>query len=212
MNPNCATALERTEYHRQRRIDRYRRAPGYASSSFHLLLHAEQGRDTFYDLDNLLSTPDAVQDVANQYRSVIERHREETRPSYLAFLEKPFGPVGTIVLAGHISIETGLPYILIRPRKEIVAEQVKLPSVTDTPASLEGALGVLLVDHATMGDEIIQCVEIVKQRGGRIGLAVAFSAYTDDVEAHAGEYLRANGVKFEAIRKCPQVDLKIQSE
>ena len=86
---------------------------------------------------------------------------------YIAFLEKRANTTGALTLAGAISINTGIPSLIVRLRKDIPRERIKFPrEAGDEP--LKDANVILLTDYATTGKELQPAVKAVKNLGGKV--------------------------------------------
>lgn len=136
--------------------------------------------DYYFDFDNIVCDPVRCELVAKWYISEVKKLSE--RADYLIFLDKEegSGTVGAITLAGVISIETGIPYILVRLGKEIPPERVKFPVPTNKKAeALRELSGVLISDHCTFGDELLRAADAIAVVGGHVKNIIVYS-YRED--------------------------------
>ena len=109
----------------------------------------------------------------------------KTRVDYIAFLEKRANTTGAIILAGALTIYTGIPHLVIRLRKDITHERIPFPAEAgDFP--LKNANVVLLTDYATTGRELQPAVRAVRGLGGEV-VGVVVLVWDDERFNRKGE-------------------------
>lgn len=165
------------------RFQEYFTIPGVIKRSKHAL--KEGLIDKYYfDFDDVVCEPSRCEEVIDRY--LLEIKKVEGEPDFLAFLEKRegSGTVGAITLAGAISIETGVPFVLIRLGKELQLERVKFPiGVGEKKVGQFANLnGILISDHCTTGTELLKAIDAIKHIGGSISDVIVYSYRNDQLK------------------------------
>ena len=129
------------------------------------------GKSSFYiDLDAILTTPDAIKKVSDLYLDEIAKaQKEKGRIDRLAFIEKDSGPVGAITLKDLLVVKTGIPGIVIRPQRRVLAAAVK-----GSESLRPGDKMLLISDVATSGSSILKAAQIAWAFRARVILVIVF--------------------------------------
>lgn len=180
----------------EQRFEQYYKVPGVIRGP-----HAYRSglvEDYYFDFDNIVCDPVRCELVAKWYIGEIKKLSESA--NYLIFLDKEegSGTIGAITLAGVISIETGIPYILVRLGKEIPSERVKFPVPTNKKEEvLKNLSGVLISDHCTFGDELLRAAEAIASVGGHIKHIIVYSYRKDKLEQNKfNEKIKDKQIRF----------------
>jgi orotate phosphoribosyltransferase len=131
-----------------------------------------QGResDRYYDLDLVLRDPKATRRVTDWYASAVEDvERRHGRVDRLVFFEKDSGPVGALVLAGALIEKTGVPGMIVRPRRKF-----QVASVKGACQITKDAVVVLISDVATTGTSMEAALDVLIERGIRPTEAIVY--------------------------------------
>lgn len=166
----------------------YFKVPGVIKSSFHTFKRGAQAQ-YFSDFDSVVTDPFRAGDVVLLYCDVIEEIMRRKRVDGLVFIEKAGekddvaggGTVGAIQLATDISRCAILPYISVRSHKSLVAERIKLTTLTERPRATELAEAklVMLTDHCTSGTEVLEAVDTVEAHGGHVTDLVVYTLWSE---------------------------------
>jgi orotate phosphoribosyltransferase len=161
--------------------------------------------DNYYiDFDNITSDALQARNVVSQLVYKINDIKTKQRIDYLGFIEKRFGgTTGAIKASLAISIMTGIPNIILRPRKELEFERVKIPTKPKEPRRLQlnGSNVALITDHITTGREIIKSAEIILRNGGKVNDVVTFTIRYDKLDIKKIEDLK---IQLHYIYKIPE--------
>jgi len=140
------------------------------------------GRTSEYYIDKYLfeTRPDILRDVARLLARSLPR--DTTRLA---------GPaLGGVPLATAVALETGLPFIIVRPEAK----------AHGTARTIEGALSpgdrvVVIEDVVTTGGQAVRAARAIEAAGGRVMLILAV------VDRHEGgrEGVEGAGYRFEAL-------------
>jgi len=165
---------------------------GVVSHSEHFLRSGGVAH-TYVDFDYLANDPVDSRRIVGLYSNKIEEILREREIDFLASIEKATGgTVGILRLAGAISIEVGIPNLVVRPAKEIPSERVKMPPVSGRPFGerLLDMKVVLLTDHCTRGNELLRGVRAVDYVGGTVTDIITYTLVPSEVKSEA--FLREN--------------------
>ena len=136
----------------------------------------------YMDFDAIVNDPNQCEDVTLLYRDKIWDIARQRHIDFLAPIEKSSGgTIGIIRLAGAISILTGIPNVPIRLTKEIKSEKVKIPPIEGEPIKgrLHGSNVVILTDHCTTGDEVLNAADAIEYSGGSVTDVISYSYRPD---------------------------------
>lgn len=142
-----------------------------------------RGRDFSIDPDPLLNDPAECERVASWYVEILRKIRTADiweRLDCLAFIEKAGDrSVGALRLAGHISIRSLTPHIVVRLDERISGDKIKLKTshVPELPQNvrLAGYKLALLTDQCITGTETLAATAAVEENGGQITHLLAYS-------------------------------------
>lgn len=148
----------------------------YATPGFRSRHWASEGKEIsyYYDFDLILQEPThcrwALELMAERVRKI---DAEQGGVSLLAFVEKRENTVGAIVLAAALSIETGIPNVVIRLRKAIPFERVKAGKVPNEKP-LAGKRVVIVMDFVGSGRELVAAIKSISHLGGQVTGIITF--------------------------------------
>jgi len=142
-------------------------------------------RDGYYfDIDYLLNDPIKCQLISDIYIKLIRNLARKKRIDLLAFIEKASGgTIGVLRLAGNISIATKIPNAVIRPKKDIFFERVKIPFFARGEMGIKRGLGglsaVIVTDHCTTGREALIAQDILCTLGAEVSNVISYTVRSD---------------------------------
>lgn len=145
-------------------------------------------REFYMDFDHVVHDPIQCEQIV---RLIAERIQEiqSVHPVHaVGFLEKADGgTTGALTIAGALSIFTRLPNLVVRLWKRIPSERIKLPPVFGQSASerLADMTVVLITDHSTSGDELVQAAKAVEHFGGKVEDVIIYTAIEDELKHEA---------------------------
>jgi orotate phosphoribosyltransferase len=142
------------------------------------------GRRSKYYLDKYLfeTNPEILKALAKEMAKLLPKKGE---------FERLAGPeIGAIPLAAALSLETGVPYVIVR----------KAEKEYGTSKAIEGALKpdervVLVEDIMTTGGQAIKAAQRIESLGGKVILLLGVI----DREEGAREAVEKAGFKFKAV-------------
>jgi orotate phosphoribosyltransferase len=143
----------------------------------------------------------------------LDKYLFETRPELLRELGKRFAKfvddgtqriagaeLGAIALAAAASLETGLPFVIVRNAKKAGYGTGKL-----IEGRLERGERVLLVeDVATSGGQVIEAAQTLQKEGAVVARVVVVI----DRQEGAREAIEAAGLRFEALFTTAELGIK----
>lgn len=139
------------------------------------------GRQPWYiDFDFLVRDPIHCRQVVELMVERIQR-RASGGLDYIAFLEKRANTTGAIVLAGALSMETGIPHLVIRLAKDVGFEKVKMPGKAGN-LPLQGDRVLLVSDYVTKGRELLAAIRVIKMAGGEVVGVLAYVMNRDEFD------------------------------
>lgn len=141
----------------------------------------------FFDLDTMVAVPEGAGLAIGWYCDQIGRLRKELPGGIdkLVFIEKDSGPVGAITLAGAIVERTGIPSLIIRPRRRILAASFKAPF---RPWALRNDDTLVVVsDVATSGRGIRSAIGHLRELG--VPLKIPYALVWIDLNKGAAKAL-----------------------
>jgi orotate phosphoribosyltransferase len=158
------------------RVLRFFSIPGVVKRSSWLYRTGKRG-DLYVDFDLLVADPYRAEVVAQHYTDKIGAFLEKHPAHFLGFLEKARGgTVGAVTMAVRLCVTLSLPMVVIRPRKDIASERVKIPrGEHDESLDLMGRHVLIVTDHCTTGEEIVEAAHEIRYNGGEVAGAVAFT-------------------------------------
>jgi len=134
--------------------------------------HSLKGGDRspyFVDFDLISTKSSNCELIANRFKKQIDAisKARQRPPDILMFIEKDnIGTVGTLTYAAHLSITTGIPMIIDRHWKELIADRIKLSK--EYPNKLKGKNVLLISDVSTTGTELWEAISDIKYNGGNV--------------------------------------------
>lgn len=167
-----------------RRVREYFKWPGVIRHSTHTWRGGKSG-PRYVDFDFIVQDPMAAREVVSVFAFKVLEILNDRQVDFLGFIEKATGgTVGALQLAGAISIQTGIPTLLIRPSKELLFERVKHINNDDVPlsTSLNGVDGVIITDHCSEGHEALQAIDIVQSLGAKVTDVITFTSLSDQIQ------------------------------
>ena len=139
--------------------------PVFCNSSYIATAATENVTD-YFNADMLLENPEASREVSAVLIKVINKCYKKHPNAKLAFIEKDSGPVGVIQLAALVSSRTGIPYVLVRPRRKVDALSVS--------GSLnEGDRIILVQDVLTTATQVLKAQDKLELFGANIVCVVS---------------------------------------
>lgn len=124
----------------------------------------------YYDLDKALANPSSAPGIAASYEEMVDDLAREAAPIHkLAFIDKSRGPVGAITLKDLLVKRTGLPAIIVRPRRRLIAATVK-------GSATRGERVIVVSDVATSGGTVLEAVDKLERHGLSVAGVVVFLA------------------------------------
>lgn len=144
--------------------------PGFYRASKHVS-DAGEPLDRYFDFDIVFRDPGFCRLAVQKLSENVKDRAAKERVDYIAFLEKRANTTGAITLAGALSIDTGIPHLIIRLRKDIPHERIKFPSEAGKEP-LKDAKIVLITDYANTGRELQPAVRAVVNLGGKVAAVV----------------------------------------
>lgn len=148
----------------------------YATPGFCSRHWASEGKEIpyYYDFDLILQEPThcrwALELMAERVRKI---DAQQGGVSLLAFVEKRDNTVGAILLAGALSIETGIPNIVIRLRKAVPFERVKAGKVANEKPLARKRV-VVVTDLVGTGRELVAVIKSISNLGGEVTGIITF--------------------------------------
>jgi len=161
------------------RVLRFFAIPGVVRRSTWLYRSGKRG-DFYVDFDVLVADPYRAEVIAQRYIDKISAFLGDHPVDFLGFLEKGRGgTVGAVAMAVRLCVALSLPMVLIRPKKDIASERVKTPRYEqDEGLDLVGRRILIVTDHCTTGEEVVEAAQNVRYNGGEVTGAIAFTANT----------------------------------
>ncbi len=149
--------------------------------STHALRAGGQGK-RFMDFDRIASDPAKLECIVAFFKGKLQEIQQQSTLGFLAFIDKgPSGysgaTVGAIVLASALSLETYLPFVLVRSDRKALSEKVKMAALypNERDASLGGLTGALVTDHMGEGCEMLDAIAALEQLQGGISHCLAYT-------------------------------------
>jgi orotate phosphoribosyltransferase len=141
----------------------------------------------YFDFDSIVYEPAKCADVVALLLSYIREFQgsaiDEPPVSYLAFIEKrDGGTIGALSLAAALSLESGIPFCVVRPGKFVVSERVKTPFIRGVAPNhrLNDERCLIITDHCTTGGEVIEAAKCLRAVGAAVAGALAYTVVTTD--------------------------------
>ncbi|MCK4404051.1 MAG: hypothetical protein KAW02_03075 [candidate division Zixibacteria bacterium] len=157
----------------------------------------------YVDFDNIANDPVRCRVTTQLYADRIEEITKQRNIDFLGFIDKSEGgTVGTIRLAGAISILTDTPNVAIRPGKDISHERLKIPLQKGRIGENRAcqATCIILTDHCTTGSEVLEAVRAAESNGVKVTDIIA---YTRSSEFDSQEFTQ-KGIKFHWFYETPR--------
>lgn len=127
------------------------------------LYHAGETGNDFFDTDYFLSDEEVRSSLVNELVELVEDEYDVSSYDKIAFLDKDYGPVGTIIYASEIADEFSMDMVVIRVKDhlELRFDDLKVKGDLDEDDS------VLIVDDViNTGGTQRRAMEIVEELGG----------------------------------------------
>jgi len=150
-----------------------------------------------YDIDTRLCGFQDIEMLANQYiRKINGILKRGIRIDKLAFIDKDYGPVGTIALMSSIAGGTRLDSLIVRLRRRAPIGQIKCEKLGSNDCVL------IVSDVLTAGDGILKAAEILRKTA-KVTHALVYL----DREQGGRKRLERAGIAVETIRKPSDIGL-----
>jgi orotate phosphoribosyltransferase len=156
----------------------------------------------FFDVDRLLSTPQAVSTATKYYVekiAEIESHGE--RIDKLAFIDKDIGTVGSLPLMASIVMcarnGAGIDAVIVRFRKEIPIGDIKCAYGYEPK---KGENVVIVSDVLTSGGGIEKALDIISAHGASVRHAIVLYD-----RGQTGEKLKRKGVEVNSVTTAEEL-------
>lgn len=150
------------------------------------LYHAGETGNDFFDTDFFLSDADVRSSLVDELVALIEEEFDVSSYDKIAFLDKDYGPVGTIIYASEIADEFGMDMVVIRVKDhlELRFDDLKVKG------NLDDGDSVLIVDDViNTGGTQRRAMEIVEDLGGiPKGVLCVFARDTEVLEEMTDEW------------------------
>jgi len=151
-----------------------------------------------YDIDTRLCRFRDTEELANQYVCKINALlKMGVRIDKLAFIDKDYGPVGTIALMSSITAGTKLDSLIVRLRRRVPIGQIKCEK-TEKDEHL-----LIVSDVLTTGDGILKAAEILRKT-----TKVTHALVYLDRDQGGRERLEHAGIVVETIRKPGEIGIE----
>lgn len=123
--------------------------------------------EDYFDLDKYVENPNNK--ASEIYIELINKAINEFGDfDLLAFIEREAGPIGAIQLKDSLTVKTGIPGIIVRPKRRLYKSAVK-------GTGIKAGMKVLLVsDVATMGTSLARSKRMLDRFGLIVPAAVVF--------------------------------------
>ncbi len=188
--------------------------PHVALRSSHSYRAGESGED-FVDFDQVVNDPAQLEDVVSLFKQRLQVIRQQSPVDFLAFIDKGssgYGgaTVGAIVLASALSLETYLPFVLVRSDRKALSEKVKMPAIRPDGRrdSLMNLTGTLITDHIGEGGEVLEAIETLELVDGKISHCLAFTCR--EASRRVADF-DAKGVHVDWVHPYPPEEAQLDS-
>lgn len=145
-------------------------------------LKAGDSGERFVDFDQIVNDPAQLEDMVAWFKNRIQKIREHSSVDFLVFIDKGssgYGgaTVGAIVLASALSLETYLPFVLVRSDRQALSQKVKMPAIRPDRRrdSLMNLTGTIITDHIGEGREVLDAIEALRRVDGKVSHCVSFT-------------------------------------
>lgn len=179
------------------------RFPGVVKQSTHVFRRGGQ-KPYYVDFDELIHDPYIAEQIVQLFSVKIMEISNQRQIDLLGFINKySKGTIGALSIAGAISIFTRIPRINIRLNKNAVSERVKAhPEVGKSKREALGGAKVLVVtDHVTGGNELLNAIDSVEYIGGTVTDAMAFTTWINEINLKEFD---DRGVNFTSLYILPR--------
>lgn len=140
---------------------------GWRSSWWHLVSGGSTAN--YFDLDYYLENPKSRRFAVNIYTKLINKAIDEIgNIDRLAFIEREVGPLGAIQLKEDLVSKTGLPAVIVRPKKRLTRASIKGSNLVLNEKIL------IVNDVVTTGRGILKAKNKLEQFGLKVPGAVVF--------------------------------------
>ncbi|MBU1168701.1 MAG: hypothetical protein KKD44_03965 [Proteobacteria bacterium] len=172
--------------------------------------------DYYFDIDNLLNDPIKCSIILSIYLQKINGILKKDRIDLIAFIDKASGgSVGAIRLASSISINTGIPNIIVRPGKEINFEKIKIPfskrpnAIDGIKKGLQKRKVLVVTDHCTSGIEVLNVAEDISENNGNVAYAITYTLRED--KFHFSDF-KEKGIEVDVAYVLKEKQLKSEAD
>ncbi len=179
------------------------RLPGVVKQSTHLCRRGDE-KPYYIDFDALIHDPYLTEQIVRLFSVKIMEISNQRQIDILGFINKySGGTVGAISIAGALSIFTRIPRITIRLNKNALSERIKAHPIVGKPKkeTLSGANVLVVTDHVTGGNELLNAIDSVGYAGGTVTDAVAFTTRINEINLKEFD---ARGVTFTSLYILPK--------
>jgi len=146
----------------------------------------------YIDIDSVQTDPKDLAIIGQLYVARIRDLQQQLgKIDRLAFIERDAGPIGAVGLLGFITAQTGIPSLIIRPRRLLRAGEVK-PRGALQPHSRV----VLVTDVATGGGTIRRAVEVLRRYTHQEQFHVVLLACRDEATRRN---LESEGIRLQTL-------------
>jgi orotate phosphoribosyltransferase len=179
--------------------------PGGVVHSIHALKSGNES-STYFDFDTQTEDPAQSAIVVREFgRTVLSAIADGCVADCLAFIDKAEdGTIGALKISTALSVETGLPHLVVRPWKKIVHDRIKVRG----RESIEGFRVIVVTDHCTTGQELASVCKELLNRGCEVPAAICFTYQPEYFDNH---YFASNRIRFYSVIKEPEL-LRFNSE
>ena len=173
-----------------------------SSSSVHKLSSGGEA-DRYFDFDLLTREPFNIKTLTRNFAAKVNEINDKGEIDVLGFIQKQGNTTGVLVLAGAISMETGVSNIIVRLDKDLTLERIK-PNVVGNkpnPGIINGLRGVIITDYLTEAKEVTAAISALKKYGCNVKDIITFIERID-VSSPEKAALIETGIKIHHIRQA----------
>jgi orotate phosphoribosyltransferase len=151
-----------------------------------------------YDIDARLCRVEDIDRLSKQYvRKIKDMRKMGIRIDKLAFIDKDYGPLGTIALMSSIAEGTKIDCLIVRLRRRVPIGQIKCEKIESNDCVL------IVSDVLTTGDGILKTTEILRKSA-----TVTHALVYLDREQGGRKRLKDVDIVVETIKKPSHLGMK----